>query len=59
MSKVIYEKILGNPLLYTNMRKQLADQSICYPERVLKEVIVHVGAIICPNGFCGSGDRRR
>jgi hypothetical protein len=25
MPKVIYEKILGNPLLYTNMRLQLAD----------------------------------
>jgi hypothetical protein len=28
MPKVIYEKILSNPLLYTNMRLQLADQSI-------------------------------
>jgi hypothetical protein len=25
MPKVIYEKILGNPLLYTNMHLQLAD----------------------------------
>jgi len=29
MPKVIYEKILNDPLLYTNMRLQLADQSIC------------------------------
>jgi hypothetical protein len=43
MPKVIYEKILGNPLLYTNMRLQLADQSICYAEGVLEEAIVRVG----------------
>jgi hypothetical protein len=43
MSKVIYEKILGNPLLYINLRLQLADQSICYPEGVLEEAIVRVG----------------
>jgi hypothetical protein len=43
MPKVIYEKILGNPLLYINMRLQLADQSIFYPEGVLEEVIVHMG----------------
>jgi hypothetical protein len=43
MPKVIYEKILGNPLLYINMCLQLADQSICYPKGVLEEVIVRVG----------------
>jgi hypothetical protein len=43
MPKVIYEKILGNPLLYTNMRLQLADQSICYLEGVLEEAIIRVG----------------
>jgi hypothetical protein len=41
--KVIYEKILGNPLLYTNMHLQLANQSICYPKEVLEEAIVCVG----------------
>jgi hypothetical protein len=30
MPKVIYEKILGNPLLYTNMCLWLTNQSICY-----------------------------
>jgi hypothetical protein len=40
MPKVIYKKILGDPLLYTNMRLQLADQSICYPEGVLEEAII-------------------
>jgi hypothetical protein len=41
--KVIYEKILNDSLLYTNMRLQLADQSICYPKGVLEEVIIRVG----------------
>ena len=36
MPKVIYEKILNDSLLYTNMHLQLADQSICYPEGVLE-----------------------
>jgi hypothetical protein len=43
MPKVIYEKILGDPLLYINMHLQLADQSLCYPKRVLKDVIIRVG----------------
>jgi hypothetical protein len=51
MPKVIYEKILGNPLLYTNMHLQLADQSICYPEGVLEEVIVRVGQSYVPVDF--------
>jgi len=43
MPKVIYEKILNDPLLYINMHLQLADQSICYPEGVLEEVVIRVG----------------
>jgi hypothetical protein len=43
MPKIIYEKILGDPLLYTNMHLQLADQSICYPEGVLEEAVIRVG----------------
>jgi len=43
MPKVIYEKILNDPLLYTNMRLQLADQSICYPEGVVEQVVIRVG----------------
>jgi len=43
MPKVIYEKILGDPLLYTNMRLQLIDQSLCYPKRVLEDAIIRVG----------------
>jgi hypothetical protein len=30
MPKVIYKKIYGDPLLYTTMCLQLADQSLCY-----------------------------
>jgi hypothetical protein len=40
MPKIIYEKILGDLLLYINMRLQLADQSICYPEGVQEEAII-------------------
>ena len=43
MAKVIYEKILGDPLLYTNMCLQLVDQSLCYPKGVLEDAIVRVG----------------
>ena len=42
MPKVIYEKILGDPLLYTNMCLQLADQSLCYPKRVLEDTIIRL-----------------
>jgi hypothetical protein len=51
MPKVIYEKILGNPLLYTNMRLQLVDQCICYPEGVLEKAIVCVGQSYVPVNF--------
>jgi hypothetical protein len=51
MPKVIYEKILCNSLLYTNIRLQLADQSICYPEGVLEEAIVRVGQSYVPVDF--------
>ena len=39
MPKEIYEKILGDPLLYTNMHLQLVDQSLCYPKGVLEDAI--------------------
>jgi hypothetical protein len=32
MPKVIYDKILGDPLLYINMLLQLTDHSLCYPK---------------------------
>jgi hypothetical protein len=40
MPKVIYDKINGGTLLYTNMRLQLADQSLCYPKGFLEDAIV-------------------
>jgi hypothetical protein len=43
MPKVIYEKIHGQPLLYTTMCLQLADQTLCYPKRILKNVLMGVG----------------
>jgi len=51
MPKVIYEKILNDPLLYTNMCLQLADQSIYYPEGVLEEVVIRVGQSYVPVDF--------
>jgi hypothetical protein len=51
MPKVIYEKILNDSLLYTNIRLQLADQSICYPEGVLEEVVIRVGQSYVPVDF--------
>jgi len=51
MPKVIYEKILNDFLLYTNMCLQLVDQSICYPEGVLEEVVIRVGQSYVPIDF--------
>jgi len=51
MPNVIYETILNDPLLHTNMRLQLADQSICYPKGVLEEVVVRVGQSYVPVDF--------
>jgi hypothetical protein len=38
MPRVIYEKIHGDPLLYTTMCLQLADQTLCYPKGILEDV---------------------
>jgi hypothetical protein len=43
--KVIYDKILGDPLLYTNMHLQLVDQTLCYLEEVLEDAIIRVGQL--------------
>ena len=51
MLKVIYEKILEDPLLYTNIRLQLADQSLCYPKGVLEDAIIRVGQSYVPVDF--------
>jgi hypothetical protein len=51
MSKVIYKKIHGDPLLYTTMCLQLADQSLCYPKGILEYVCVRVGHWYVPADF--------
>ena len=51
MPKVIYEKILGDPLLYTNMRLQLADQSLYFPKGILQDICVRVGQSYVPIDF--------
>ena len=40
MLRVIYEKIHGEPLLYTTMYLHLADQTLCYPKGILEDVYV-------------------
>jgi hypothetical protein len=39
----VYEKFLGDTLLYITMCLQLVDQSQCYPEGILEDVYVQVG----------------
>jgi hypothetical protein len=51
MPKVIFDKILEDPLLYINMHLQLADKTLCYPEGVLKDVIIRVGQSYIPVDF--------
>ena len=51
MPKVIYDKINGDTLLYTNMRLQLVHQSLCYPKGVLENAIVRVGQSYVPIDF--------
>jgi hypothetical protein len=61
MPKVIYEKILRDPLLYTNMCLQLADQSLCYPKGVLEDAIIQVGQSYVPVDYVvleTGGDKR-
>ena len=51
MPKVIYDKINGDTLLYTNMSLQLADQSLYYPKGVLEDEIIQVGQSYVPIDF--------
>jgi hypothetical protein len=51
MPKVIYEKILGDPLLYTNRCLQLANQWLYYPKGVLEDAIIWVGQSNVPVDF--------
>ena len=51
MPKVNYDQINGDTLLYTNMRLQLADQSLCYPKGILEYAIIRVGQSYVPIDF--------
>ena len=51
MPKVIYDKINGDTLLYTNMHLQLADQSLCYPKGIFEDAIIRVGQSYVPVDF--------
>jgi hypothetical protein len=51
MPKIIYDKILGDPLLYTNTRLQLVDQSLCYPKGILEDAIIRVKQSYVPVDF--------
>jgi hypothetical protein len=42
MPKVIYEIIHGQPLLYTTMCLQLADQTLCYPKGILEMFLLEL-----------------
>jgi hypothetical protein len=44
----VYDKIIGDTLLYINMHLQLTDQSLCYPKGILKDAIVQVGQSYAP-----------
>jgi hypothetical protein len=51
MPKVIYEKIHGEPLLYTTMCLQLANQTPCYPKGILEDVSIRVRHSFVPVDF--------
>jgi hypothetical protein len=51
MPKVIYDKILGDLLLYTNIHLHLADQSLCYPKEILEDAIIRVAQSYVPVDF--------
>jgi hypothetical protein len=51
MPKVIYDKINGDTLLYTNMHLQLADQSLYYPKEILEDICVQARQSYVPIDF--------
>ena len=51
MPKVIYHKINGDTLLYTNICLQLVDQSLCYPKGILEDICIQVGQSYVPVDF--------
>ena len=51
MPKVIFKKLFNYPLSHTTMCLQLADQSLCYPMGILKNICVRVGNSYVPVDF--------
>jgi len=51
MLRVLYEKIFTHPFLETTMCLQLADQSLSFPKRILKNLYVRVGTLYAPTDF--------
>jgi hypothetical protein len=51
LPKVIYEKMFDYPLLYTTMCLQLANQSLCYAQRILEDICVRVGSLYVSTDF--------
>jgi len=51
MPRVLYEKFFTHPLLETTMCLQLADQTLCFPKGILKNLCVRVGTLYTPADF--------
>jgi len=45
MLRVLYEKFSTHPFLETTMCLQLADQTLCFPKGILKNLYVRVGTL--------------
>jgi len=51
MPRVLYEKFFTHPLLETTMCLQLADRTLSFPKRILKNLCVRVGILYAPTDF--------
>lgn len=54
MSKVTYDKLLCGPLSATRIHLLLADQTIHFPERLAKDILVKTLLGVRFRGFCGA-----
>ena len=51
MPRVLYEKFFAHPLLETAICLQLADRTLSFPKRILKNLYVRVGTLYAPTDF--------
>jgi len=51
MPTVLYEKFFTHPLRETTMYLQLADRTLSFPKRILKNLYVRVGTFYAPTDF--------